>query len=118
MIHLILIVLIQIEVVWNWYLIEKRKRKIAHGWRSLMRIAIASCLLLFLNLPVLTGTLYASALFWLLFDIELNLLRGKPFGYMGTGSLLDRQFRKVNPYALLGYKLVILLLTLGLFYGW
>lgn len=95
MIWILWLVFIIEEVIRNYYLI-KHEKEIDHIGEGLGRIIVATFLLLAafpINgnlIHVLCWYLGAFFSFWLLFNIGLNALRNKPFGYVGKGALLDR----------------------------
>lgn len=54
-------------------------------------------------IPIMQGTL-----FWFLFDLLLNLCRGKPFWYLGKGKWIDRiQVQTVGAYPAFWFKLIL-----------
>lgn len=95
MIWIIWLVFIIEEAFRNNYLINRGK-DIAHNTESVVRIIVATALLLAMFpvhgtwLHVMCWYLGAFFTFWLFFNIILNALRNKPFGYVGEGSVLDR----------------------------
>lgn len=52
---------------------------------------------------------------WVLFDYVLNLLRGKPFFYLGDKTWDDRLEAKVNTWLLLGIKVIAFLAIMLVF---
>lgn len=93
MLWIIWLVFICEESYRNYRLID-RGVTIKHWTEGLIRIAVATAIILLVNPPTWTHVVcwYLGAFFsfWLLFNILLNWFRGKPFGYVGKGSWLDR----------------------------
>ena len=93
-------------------LIEEGKQ-IRHGLEALIRGAILLALAGFhFDLFVLS-----CAIFWIVFEIMLNLLRRKPLLYVGYTAWQDRMLRKWFPkhpeYILLAIKLISLIMAVA-----
>ncbi len=97
MIYLIWLILIALEVFRNWYLIVKKKHNIDHEIGSMIRFAVSFAF--WMATPVFFSIrtdqwwmmpLMMGLTFWFLFDLFLNIARGKSFDYLGDGSWLDR----------------------------
>jgi len=81
------------EVVRNYYMIKK-KLTINHGAEAVIRLCFSIALVIVMDpalwIQVVMFFLGAFFSFWLLFNIGLNALRGKPFGYVGKTAWLDK----------------------------
>jgi len=108
------IIYIVLDALVNWYIIEKKKivpnyiqLMIFRGWAFIL-IGIA------INLQewqLLWWFLFTTTSFWLLFDILINLFRGKNIFYRGENSMIDKFGRKYHSvYFLL--KLTALLILI------
>ncbi len=123
---LLWILFIQLEVLRNWYMIEVKDIEINHRRQVIIR-----CVLGFI-FWIVTG-IYSSNLehaawlimplmmglvFWPMFDMELNLFRGLPISYFGTGpksSWLDRKQSKW-PLPWMYFKLFLAGVSIMLYY--
>lgn len=88
---------ILIDAFINWYWIEKRKTvpnymilTIVRGWFFIV---------IGITVPItpdifLEWLAFTTCSFWVLFDITLNLLRGKKIIYLGENSFIDSLGRK------------------------
>jgi uncharacterized membrane protein YjjP (DUF1212 family) len=94
---LIWLAIIAGHVIENWYLIVKKKEDIDHEHETYKRLLTG--FLFALTIPLyaklefdqwLALPLMMAFSFWALFDVLLNLARGKSIFYFGEGSKLDR----------------------------
>ena len=81
-----------IDVLVNWYWIEKEKKVPNYIILTIVRIwfFIAAGI----TVPIEPSTflrwlLYCFCSFWVLFDLGINLMRGKRWNYLGTNSFID-----------------------------
>jgi len=105
---------IVLDALVNWYIIEKRKivpnyiqLTIVRGWAFIL-IGIA------INLQewqLLWWFLFTATSFWLLFDILINLFRGKNIFYRGENSMIDK-FGTKYPAVYFLLKLTALLILI------
>jgi hypothetical protein len=91
---MIWITYIFIDALFNWYLIERRKTVPNYVQLTLVR-GIAAILYGAFILDVQEGQLLqwfllTACSFWILFDILINLFRGKYIFYIGTNSKIDQ----------------------------
>jgi len=100
MIYLIWFTLIALEVWRNWYKIEKKKIRINHKGATLLRIIVGFAFWAFipLALPIpvdryLALPVMMSLTFWFLFDLGLNIARGRSYFYLGEDSWLDKKMK-------------------------
>ena len=118
----ILILLIGTNSLYDWYKINKAKKNgkthIFHPSRFLVRfIVIAFNASLFVGFDpdraweVAKLMLLQSAIFWLVFDLVLNVLRGLPIDYVGETANADSLFHKVNDPFLMQVSVKILLIA-------
>jgi hypothetical protein len=97
LIYIVFILLTELEVFWDWYIITRQGRNPNYVGSNILRVAVAVplwfvCLGLrpdmsaaeFLFLPVMMGFF-----FWFLFDLSLNIARGLPYWYLGNKSNID-----------------------------
>jgi hypothetical protein len=91
-----------------------------HIERFIYRLTFAVVLSMFSYqedfLLVVIFTLWCGALFWLIFDLLLNLFRGLPWNYVGNTSFIDRLYNK-HPTIMIVTKLV-LYISLTIIYLW
>src|SRR5574343_949393 len=81
------------DALYNWYIIEK-KNTVPHYlpmtiFRGMMAIFYGA----FIDTntdTVLYWLIFTTCSFWLVFDVSLNLMRGKSPFYIGTNSTIDR----------------------------
>lgn len=81
-----------------------------HTLRVLFRIVVLSLIALFFGIHILT----LLSIFYLLFDISLNLMWGKKWNYIGEVSKIDRYFISKGgwiPQYITKITLVILTIT-------
>ena len=87
-----------IDAIANWYMIEKKKSVPDYLpmtlFRGLMLIVIGSLVFHTTLENVWQWILFSTTSFWLLFDILINLLRGKNIFYRGENSAVDKFGRK------------------------
>jgi fatty acid desaturase len=83
---------ILIDIVANWYWIEKRKKvpnyvalTIIRGW-AFIAAGISIGLEPIGFIPFLVYCLWS---FWVFFDLGLNIMRGKKWNYLGENSFTD-----------------------------
>jgi hypothetical protein len=97
------LVVIELKSWVDFYQIEKLKRKISHGFEigvvaiiavlhqglsgvnKIEEVELAGWILLFQTMS-----------YWLLFDLSLNLMRGKEPFYIGENAKSDKLFRKLG----------------------
>lgn len=108
------IAIIQAFVFSHAYIIETLKKTPFHGLSFLISVALAVAIS-FYAYPETTfrivSIIYLGLFFWVLFNLELNLVRNKPALYLGKGSALDRlETRMKNPGATLGMKLTLIVM--------
>lgn len=121
MIWIVWLLFIIEEVIRNNYLIKK-SIWINHVVEGGVRVIIAGTIILAMFpiygnwLHLICWFLGAFFSFWLLFNIGLNALRGKPFGYVGKGALLDR-IEALSP-SILGNVFFKVVLAAGFIYGY
>jgi hypothetical protein len=97
------IIVIELKAWVDFYQIEKLKRKISHGF-EIGVVAIIAVLH-----QALSGVnkieewdlagwilLFQTMSYWLLFDLSLNLMRGKEPFYYGKNAASDRLFQKLG----------------------
>jgi hypothetical protein len=108
----------------DWHTIERQKKHIGdagHRVRFALRGAffLLNAVLLVSTAPVYLGlaVLHQATLFWLFFDMALNVARRKPLLYVGQTAKID-QFFSVHPqYIMLAVKIIAIKLILLFFYG-
>lgn len=103
MIELIIFLLIELEVAWDWYHEIKKKQSPDYAGSNVLRLAVLSGL--WIASPWLRHNLsidqwwtippMALLNFWFLFDWSLNLARtwsghSRPYWYLGENSKLDK----------------------------
>lgn len=111
------ITVIEGKAVLNWHRIEQENKPIKHGL-ELVIVAIVA-----LVHQALSGVnkieewelagwilLFQVSSFALLFDLSLNLMRGKEPLYYGKTSVIDRLFHKLGNGAYLMYKVFALVI--------
>lgn len=114
LIILLWIVVIVLKSYIDYYQIEKQKKNIRHGFELLL-VAIVAFFHQWLSGVnkieewELAGTILIFQLssFYLLFDLSLNLMRGKEIMYVGQTSAIDK-FMWKYPAIHLGTKLFCL----------
>jgi len=101
MIYLIFLTLVAIEVVWDWYYIERLNRRPDYNRSNMIRImigmalwAIAPALKPMTPLEYLIFPALLISAYWFFFDWWLNLARTwggnrKAYWYLGNTSTLD-----------------------------
>jgi hypothetical protein len=107
------ILYILLDALVNWYWIEKLKKipnyltsTIVRGWFFIV---------IGITVPVTPETfiawfLFTTCSFWVLFDLILNKLRGKPWNYLGENSFID-SIGKKHPSVYWIAKIVALVMT-------
>jgi hypothetical protein len=111
---LILAVFIWFNCYYHWYTIEVKGQYIDHkGWTIYRGIFFVVNSFIYSPdiVSVVVLSLFQSALFWIVFDIGLNLYRQLPVFYIGKSAWLDRYFAGKLELMLL-VKLVYFLITL------
>lgn len=89
------LLIVEIEVFRNWFFIVKLKEPIPHKKFAIERM-IGSSIICAVFYPMIEFDNWIALpfmmafTFWFLFDISLNLMRGKSILYFGEGSWLDR----------------------------
>lgn len=63
-----------------------------HTPRALFRVLVLFIISVLFN----THILILLSVFYLIFDISLNLMRGLPWNYIGTTAILDKIFNKLG----------------------
>lgn len=71
-------------------------KTINHKTNFIIRVCVALILAFIFHYPnylkMIAGMLLMGAIFWLVFDLLLNLLRGKHLFYVGETAYIDRLF--------------------------
>lgn len=105
------------KAAFDRWLIVENKVSPRHG-REITLIAVLCAVMAYILFglqPVTIGVIaLSSALWWLLFDISLNLSRGLKWNYIGSTSTLDK-FLRIEPkwqYHFKGLALVIAIVIL------
>ena len=121
MIELLILLLIELEVAWDWYHEVKKKRSPNYAGSNVLRLAVLSGL--WITSPWLRNNLsidqwwtippMALLSFWFLFDWSLNLARNwsgliRPYWYLGENSKLDK-WQKANGGAFRWFYIKLLL---------
>jgi hypothetical protein len=88
------LILLAFELARNYYVIERLRQTPNHarGW-VLRAMVIAMVALIRYDADILAMVKYGlgcGLAFWFLFDVGLNLLRGKVWNHTGTVAKLDR----------------------------
>lgn len=86
---------IAFNVVYHWYLIERLKREPDHIAWAAIRVGAAAVIGGFTG-DLLTNMVAAGLMFPFFFNYPLNLLRGKPLGYLSDRGL-DWVLKKIAP---------------------
>lgn len=93
-------VFIVLEVIRNWHLIEHLKMDVDHVGATFFRLTVFGtywivCLFFVDRAIPIESWLFMPVMmaftFWCIFDVGLNLMRGKSLLYFGEGSWLDRK---------------------------
>lgn len=113
---MIWIIVIQLFVLAHYLIIEKWKKTPWHAVSFLLAATIAY---------LITGQIYTERTFrvismiylglmyWILFSLELNKFRGKPWLHLGDKSILDRIEKSMkSPAMTLGLKITLMLMCL------
>lgn len=84
-----LIILLSLEIFYTAQQADEKQRYIVHAEAAALRIILALTVVAFVSdnateLLIKMG-IYLS-LYWVLFDLGLNLFRGKPWNYLPEGS--------------------------------
>lgn len=100
MVYVIWLILIALEVWRNWYKIEKKKVRINHKGAILIRIIVGFVFWVLIPLAVSLPVdrywalpIMMSLTFWFLFDLGLNMARGRSYFYLGEESWLDKKLK-------------------------
>ena len=109
MIAAILLVLIHVGI--DWYLIEKKNIEPEHTIEGVIFLLSVLVLVMFLQEPMFIVLAYATR--FLLFDLSLNLVRGKKWNHLGTKAKTDKVLRWIENKS---HRLVILGLRLKVFF--
>lgn len=118
--------LIVLEAYRHWYLIELEHRSPNRILSAILRSGAALCLWIAspLNIQMETDQWWAIPImevltFWFLFDLMLNILRGKYFFYLGETKWIDRiQKRTVGEWPAFCFKFLLAIASITLcFYG-
>lgn len=112
------------EIARNYVLIEGLEQRPHYGWSAYIRF-IAGALFFFhaypdpatSGFPAVTYALFQWSSFYILFDLILNILRGKPIFYRGKNSGELDKLPDTKYYLLKGATLVVLILTLFVIYA-
>lgn len=124
------LLLIEIRAQYDRYLIEDKEVYILHWSRGIIQASIMFATAALTNvlseenwLLIIPQTLSYFFLFWLLFDIRLNILRGRHWLYVPLrpdhrSAKTDRFLRWANLTGLrmLNVKLLLLFLSTGVYY--
>jgi len=84
---------ILLEALRNWYVIERLKRSPDHEMAFIIRALVAMAIILIVQ----PSYYYALVLigmgfvFWFVFDISINLMRGRAALYIGRTAWIDRK---------------------------
>ena len=123
------LIFIALEIARNYILIEVLKLRPHYGHSALIRFGFAVIFLFKRHpefdplgdvttiFPATTYALFQWTSFYLLFDLILNLLRGKPIDYQGKNSRFTDSLDKQMYYLLKVGAVVVLILTLLVMYG-
>lgn len=108
------LVIIQIFVLVHHYVIENRKKTPFHVLSFILCVAL-SVILSWQVYDSLTfrviSVIYLGLMYWILFNLELNLVRKKPPLHLGTASILDRfEASLKNPGMTLGLKITLMIM--------
>lgn len=80
-----------------------------HSSRALFRVLVLFIISIIFNIHILI----LLSIFYLLFDLSLNLMWGKEWNYIGCTSKIDRFFNSMGGYIpQYIFKITILLLTI------
>lgn len=113
------LLLISINVVVDWYLIEKLKKGVNHVAETVLRIGVAilyAGLVFGVRAPnehAQWVAIFMPTSFWLFFELGLNKARGlEPF-YVGLTAKSDKFFRRNFPMyiGLKGFALILLVVS-------
>lgn len=105
---LLLLIAVAIDVYVNWYLIERKKIRPNHYINWLIR-AIFGIILAYKESMAewFLEALTISFIYLFLFDLSLNLVRSKPFDYLGD-AVIDKLVKKYSePFPYFIWKLFI-----------
>lgn len=116
--YLLLIVAIEMNARYDAYQI-KEHRKISHSLRTILRgffFTFNSLLIIPVHYwspkyLMFASILHQAAIWWIVFDIRLNKLRGLHWAYIGKTALLDKIFDNNIIYQLFA-KFILLLLSI------
>lgn len=85
-------------------------RPINHPWEWTWRVIFSIILLWIFGLLTIINFLFSYFLFFLVFDPALNIVRGKPFFYLGQGAWWDR-FTSEDRYLFFAIECVLVIGT-------
>lgn len=123
---MILLILVEFEVAWDWYHEVKIHKSPNYQGSNLIRllVGLAFWIVLYFHLPADRWVLFpmmAFAVFWFLFDWSLNMARTvsgnyRPYWYLGDNSKLDK-WQRANGGAFRWFwiKLLIAVISIALF---
>lgn len=82
------------EIIRNWYVISRLKESPNHTYNVIFRAFFFSLIsLVYFDADLIPMAKYVFAChlsFWFLFDLGLNLMRGKVWNYQGQTAWLDK----------------------------
>ena len=123
------LIFVALEIARNYILIVTLQMRPHYGHSALIRFGFAVIFLFKRHpefdplgdvttiFPATTYALFQWTSFYLLFDLTLNLLRGKDWDYQGKNSGMTDSLDKKMYYLLKAGALVVLILTLLVMYG-
>ena len=123
------LIFIALEIARNYVLIEKLKLRPHYGHSALIRFGFGAIFLFKRHpefdplgdvttiFPAVVYALFQWTSFYLLFDLILNLLRGKTADYQGKNSGMTDKLSKTNYFLLKAGSAFILVLTLIVMYA-
>ncbi len=111
---IILFILIPVLNAFIDYLIISKGAKIKHTVEALIRGILIGAIA-YNTAPHVAIFILGCSIFWLLFELILNTLRGKPLLYVGYTAFTDKLIRRIFPkpeIPLFTVKILILCLTI------
>lgn len=108
---------IETSVIWNHIAILNSKRNSIRHWpEDIFQVVFMICICIFVDGFTLQGLILAGfflSSYWLLFDLQLNLVRGLPIDYRSTAwydNLLPE-----NRYLYFGIKILLIVMFIILY---
>ena len=109
-----------IDATTNWYLIEKKNIRPNHdlfGWIRLVALVVIGLAIgVKIGVDLFVWGLFCWSSFWVLFDIVLNLMRGKSWNYIGITDGEDAnsdEFGLKHPYLFWASKIIALVVCIA-----